>query len=912
MYRAKHYSEKKNEKAKNVILAIVAMIELLLLSTTMTFSWFEGTTALRITTDNENHSPLKTAKGLNSSYTVGGESSKYSNTAELNEYIEMQANAKFSPVSSYNGEDFFALMDGTATDGKAPDSYDDYLSGITAADSTLKFRQLSNEEKNSSLVYFQFQVNAEVCDTTFWLKKLPTFTVNGEALASDNNPFRVRICADETASPSAEGNLILTTKTAWPTTSPTQTTSSLGRINMKGIKELQNSKAVLNETYIDNNNKPAGELMCNRANYKVFSKTSTQNKNGKEVLFTVPKGETKTITMAIWLEALDQSYNSTLIPAGATVDVDIQFCSSWDVIDTITFRDYTSENWVNSTNGNYLCLINDETEYCYYDRSSAVNSATGRNEWSFEIPRAVQDITFRREVKEFDPDPSGTWTPAERGTNTTFTAFGSTAGIWYDGEVTQIGLSDYTTDSWLNNNGDDGKAPKMKVEIDYSGTDLKYSMTGTPVADKYGKNTWYAYIPSSINDVIFDRCDSTTEYVYNLWNAADRGSETIYRVYDTKKVEVDKSNTVYLQIPASIEAKFFKNQTIPHISLTGDNNVTYINSLNGNLSSLKKNNSYYPQSDTWPTNSSNLKNGQMTKIEGTFVWYYEFDSIADTDIITFWDCNSATHNDLDSDTRFAPAISFDKSKGNMFIINGYIELDDTAFTDTAYVFTGYWDFYGSESGDTEVDVTNGVWGVYTIPTGPSVNFKHYDTSISAMTASFVYENATYSVSLTKGNDNLTWSTTSIPDGVTSIDFSDGTNTWETTSRNTYCFALDKSHYEWHSTNTYNRIYLTQNYTWDDLRVYYTSGNGNSDSWPGNSMIKLKTNGDGHYVYVALVRTSPNLIVFNGTENGSRKQTKDITSNINTDLKGFYFLSWDSSVGKANTNTWDVTVDFLNQ
>ncbi|MBQ8572020.1 MAG: starch-binding protein, partial [Ruminococcus sp.] len=702
----------------------------------------------------------------------------------------------------------------------------------------------------------------------------------------------------------------LSDKLTWPSGGYA---SGASRKNMLAVKSLKaDNTAQL---------KLADDHLGNRTIFKVFDYSATSNnKNGKEVLFTVPKGETRTITIAIWLEALDQSYNTETIPVGATVDVDIKFCSSWDVVDTITLRDYTADQWVDNTANKKLWLVNDTTGYSYemkYTSKGTTTSTVSKNTWTVDVPRAVQDITFRCEDKEYDDTPPGVWAPAALRTvsgvtQTTFTAFGSTAGIWYDGEVTQIGLSDYTTDSWLNNNGDDGKSPKMKVEIDYSGTDLKYSMTGTPVADKYGKNTWYAYIPSSINDVIFDRCDSTTEYVYNLWNATDRGSETIYRVYDTKKVEVDKSNTVYLQIPASIEAKFFKNQTIPHISLTGDNNVTYINSLNGNLSSLKKNNSYYPQSDTWPTNSSNLKNGQMTKIEGTFVWYYEFDSIADTDIITFWDCDSATHNDLDSDTRFAPAISFDKSKGNMFIINGYIELDDTAFTDTAYVFTGYWDFYGSESGDTEVDVSNGVWGVYTIPTGPSVNFKHYDTSISAMTASFVYENATYSVSLTKGNDNLTWSTTSIPDGVTSIDFSDGTYTWETTSRNTYCFALDKSHYEWHSTNTYNRIYLTQNYTWDDLRVYYTSGNGNSDSWPGNSMIKLKTNGDGHYVYVALVRTSPDLIVFNGTENGSRKQTKDITSNINTDLKGFYFLSWDSSVGKANTNTWDVTVDFLNQ
>lgn len=929
MYHGKHFAKNEKRNIKSIVLAVVAMIELLLLSVTMSFSWFEGTTALKITTDfdnlpaYENLSPaLKTASGLKSSFTVGeGKDYQVSSVdgeleiTDLNQYFEQQANAKFSPVSSYNGETFYALMDGTISDGTVPDSYDDYLAGITTEDEDkkLKFRELSNEEKNSSVVYFQFKVTATTGDTSFWLKELPTFeiTSNGttKTLASDENPFRIRIDDGTGASSSEEHNLILSDKLTWPANGY-YVTDKASRNNMLAVKSLNDNSTA--------NLKLAADILGNRTVYKVFSKTSTLNKNGKEVLFTVPKGETKTITIAIWLEALDQSYSSDLIPAGSTVDVDIQFCSSWDVVDTITFRDYTAEQWIDDSDNSKtkrLGIINEDNTESRYWYGNFVYDKTAKA-WTGEIPRAVQNIKFVwQDVGSTNESVS--WLPATRGTNTVFTAFGSTAGLWYSGTVTQIGLSDYTNDSWLYNDGDDGNPPKMKVEIDYSGTDLKYSMTSKPVADKYGKNTWYAYIPSSVDDVIFDRCDSTSGYVYNYWNATDRGTETIYRVYDTKKVEVDKSNTVYLQVPASIENTFFKNQTIPHISLTGDSNLSYINSLNGDLSALEKNNSYYPQSDTWPTNSSGLKNGQMTKIEGTFVWYYEFDSIADADAITFWDCDSATHYDLDSDTRFAPGISFDKSKGNMFIINGYIELDDPAFTDTAYVFTGYWDFYGTESGDTEVDITNGVWGEYSAPTGTKqFHFMHLYDDVTSMTAECTFDDTTITYSMTKSSSNSKlWSTSAvIPSDYTgTVVFTDNSGReWTATGGNSsssnYCYAIDHPAnnkdtdcYKWRDSANYMRVYFTNNKGWNNLKIHYWTSSVTTQ-WPGDGLTFINNNSYSQDVYVKVIPTGSTIVFNNGD---SSTQTVDISGA--TDMIA-YSISNDSN--KYTVGTWTPTSEFF--
>ncbi len=851
MYRAKHFAEKKNRKAKNVILAIVAMIELLLLSTTMTFSWFEGTTALRITTDNENYSPLKTSKGLNSSYTVGGESSKYSNTAELNEYIEMQANAKFSPVSSYNGEDFYALMDGTNADGTVPDSYDDYLKGVTATDSTLKFRQLSNEEKNSSLVYFQFQVNAEVCDTTFWLKELPTFTVNGEALASDNNPFRIRIDDGTGASSSEEHNLILSDKLTWP--SGGHYASGASRNNMLAVKSLNDDcTAVLKE---------AADHLGNRTIFKVFDyNTTSNNKNGKEVLFTVPKGETKTITIAIWLEALDQSYNTETIPAGATVDVDIKFCSSWDVVDTITYRDYTAENWIDNTANKKLWLVNDTTGYSYemkYTSKGTTTSTVSKNTWTVDIPRAVQDITFRCEDKEYDDTPPGVWAPAALRTvsgvtQTTFTAFGSTAGIWYDGEVTQIEFRDYTQTHWINLEDSKGDTPKMRVNITYGGEGLDYSMTDSPVADELGKNTWSTYIPSSVNDVVFNRCkrsDESNSTVYNYWNATLRNNETVYYALDEDVPIETTKTTIYLKIPT--EYNFLYNNLLPAVSLTSEYNVNYINNtLGGDLSKISQYDYYVGEgenADTWLGDQ-----GRMTKLADGF-YSFSFDTVlANGTYVTLWNMPQKNFNNLDNQTRFAPAIQFN-SNYNMLTLSNPHELTDGGFID-AYAYEGDWSLY-SGGGDDSTVTTNpkeqyGRWGKEELTATGTYNthFVHTSTTTSVK-ATFTYNGMIYAVDLTNEGDSKYWKAEkTIPDDATNIKFTDASgNTWTTSndrsSTKNYYYATSSTDGAWSAKVTgtkqfhFMHLYstatsMTASYTYNGVTFTYdmTKSSSNSKLW----------------------------------------------------------------------------------
>lgn len=897
--KGKHFRENivnESVKSRSIILSAVALIEIILLLTTMTFAWFEGLTSLEMKGEN-----IPTYSGLNSEFIVG-EGKDYQNaTAELETFFDAQASAKFSPVSSYDGENFYALYEGNAS------SYTEYLNGIN--NGSLKFRKLSEEDKNSNIVYFQFNVTAKDADATFWLKEMPTVKVGDTTLTNANNPFRIRIDDGDGDTASGEGNLILTTKETWPTG---YYSTSASRNNMLAIKSLKADDT--------GELKLAANPLCNRANYKIFSKTSTLNKNGAEILFTVPKNTTKTITIAIWLEALDQSYSETLIPPGANVNINMKFCSSWDVTDTITFRDYTSDQWIDTTDENnnnsaqQFGIVNLDSnltnKYWYGNFKYDTNTKC----WTGDIPRAVQNVKFIWQPVGSASDENS-WTPVTRGTNTTFTAFGSSAGLWYSGDVVKIGLSDNTNNSWLNDDN-----PKMRVNINYSGYTFDYSMTDSP-STLDGADTWYAYIPNAVDEVRFNRCERDNETnIYNYWIGPGRGEETIYYALESgTEVELPKptGTTIYLNISTSVASQFFvySNPTLPAVSLTSSANQTIINKYReavdnnerdaGSLGKEEYVMTAPPDGDTWPGTG-----GNMTKISDTLYSFHFDEELPDGTLLTFWNrSQSNNHNNIDNDVSFAPCIPYDANYDKINLLSPATKLTDSQFTNN-YIFNKYnWNTYtGDSSGGTEVqqpEQQNGRWGKPELPGGTAVNFKHYTTSATNLTASFTYDNLPYSVSLTKGSDNLTWTTSSIPDSVKSITFSDGTNTWSTSSRSTtnnYYYAVSAKKGLWGASNR-ARVYFTNNYSWNNTLYNYYWGN-ESNSWPGTAMTKIAQNNQSQDVYVALIPASGLTgIIFNNNS----KQTVDIKSNM-TDMTGFYISG--ESGGKYTVGTWDVDSSFL--
>ncbi len=818
--RAQHFKEqKRNRKPVNILLSVIALIEIILTITSMTFAWFEGITSLQMEGNN-----IPTASALKSEFIIGEGPDYEDTTAELNQFFEAQANAKFTPVSSFDGEHFYALYSGSATSNSA------YTSGVSGK--TLKFRELSQEEINSNLLYLQFELTAKDADTTFWFKEMPSFYINGNRLDDDSNPFRIRIDDGDGDTASSEGNLIITTKPTWP---------SSNRANMKAIKSIDSTTG-----YATLNTGTGTEAIANRAIYKVFNKTNNFNKNGSQVLFTVPKDQTKTITIAVWLEAFDQAYNETQIPPGANVKVDIKFCSSWDVMDTITFRDYTASQWVDSVNegesnaSQILGVVNLDSPSNYWYSGFTYNATT--HVWTGEIPRAVQNLKFIWQTTGTNTEDNK-WPANTRGTNTTYTAFGSNGtGLWYDGDVERIGFSDATTDRWLNNN-----SPKMRVNIKYSGYTFNYSMTDSPSLFE-GTNTWFCYIPKDLDEVRFNRCDKdNTAIIHNYWLGPGRGEETIYYALESGEdvfLPDETGTTVYLRVPTAYENQFFDQNRLPAVSIMSQANIDLVTALGNNKQNLAQNGGYVvdgsAHADKWLGDQ-----GRMTKItttDGSHLYSFHFDEeLEDGTYLTFWNKPQVNYSNLDNRTCIAPLIKYESDK-NVYILWNPKQLTNGTFNN-AWIFdcNGINEDIDETTGGTtttQPEQQNGRWGKPTKPNGTYTTYFVPPTTASptTVTATFAYEYFGYTVTLTDADGDGIFETNGIPDGVTAITFSDGTHTWEAgsgrTSTNNYFVCSSTSAGAWKSSAATGKTlrvgviyYLKERNTINQVYYWTDTGNG---------------------------------------------------------------------------------------
>ncbi len=900
--KGQHFKDKKQNKISlSIILSVIALIEIILLMTSVTFSWFEGLTSLQMEGKN-----VPTAAPLKSEFIVG-EGKNYESTAQLNQFFEAQANAKFTPVSSFDGEHFYALYEGSAN------SYANYLTGTTGK--TLKFRELTEEEINSNILYFQFKVSSPDADTSFWFKSMPTFKINGTTTLSENsNPFRIRIDDGTGKTSSNEGNLILTSRTTWPTG---YYSSAVNQSNMLALEGINTDGT--------GDLKDAADTLGNFAIDKVFSRTSTRNNNGEQVLFTVPKGQTKTITVAIWLEAFDQAYNENLIPPGATVDINMDFCSSWDVMDTITFRDYTAKQWVDSVNedesnaSQILGVVNLDSPTNYWYTGFKYNATT--HQWTGEIPRAVQNIKFSWQTSgDTTQTEDAKWTVPTRGSRTTYTAFGSEGtGLWYDGDVVRIGFSDATTNRWIS-----GNSAKMKASIKYSGYTFEYSMTDTAVVYE-DLNTWYCFIPSDLDEVRFNRYEGTA--LKNYWIGPGRGTETYYYALESG-IDVEEpeetGTTIYLNIPSAYASQFFEQNLLPAISKMSTQNKTNIVNLNGKYENLAQNGYVVSgaHQDTWLGDQ-----GRMKKITNEIYSFHFDEELADGTYLTFWNKPQVGYNNLDNMTRMAPYIKYEKSSGNnMVTILNPKQLTNGSFID-AYIFTQHvWSTYDGEDDSssgtttTQPEYQTGRWGKPTKPNGTYTTFfvPPTGTTPTTVTATFVYENEehllfTYTETLTKNVDG-TFSTNGIPDSVTSITFSDGTHTWNAgagrTSTNKYFVCSSTTAGTWKSSAVIatKTIYLNAN-IWETADAWFWVHAWDSSNNQTDVKMTAVAGEDGlysaqipeDYTQVKFVRMDPD---YTNISWDTGIWNKSVNETIPSDSDTFTVTAWGDDNG--STGTWYYT------
>ncbi len=113
-----------------------------------------------------------------------------------------------------------------------------------------------------------------------------------------------------------------------------------------------------------------------------------------------------------------------------------------------------------------------------------------------------------------------------------------------------------------------------------------------------------------------------------------------------------------------------------------------------------------------------------------------------------------------------------------------------------------------------------------------------------------------------------------------------------------------------STYTTNRIYFTNNKSWDNIHVHYWNDSGSVGStWPGVAMTWYGTNEYGQGLYYANIPLSTQKVIFNNGNNGLQTSTITLESNFSTTNNNAYYISGGSD--KAHTaGIWSETTPVI--
>ncbi len=1029
--QGKHFAQKNkiSKRTKRIVLSVVALLELILLVTSVTFSWFEGLSSLELKGDD-----FQTADILNSHIEIGENSSAtaatYNAVVDLKTFFDAQKEVRLSPVSSADAENFYAPYSGDA--------------GKTGT----KYRRLSKADVNSNIIQFEFNISAPHGDTDFYLtESLPLVQINDKEYNykdKKTSPYRFAF---------SDGSQTLIFRNS------NELNSSVAYANatQQAISSLKDDDTAVISTGMLSNPQEYAYYKDHRETVDIPNTTGAAGvESAIKPVFHLNKGETKPITVTVWIEALDYecvNKTSNAPVSGDPISFDIKLCSTWSITREITVYDYTATQWIdtkdssNKTTALFVRNADGDTNNRQYqlDYNSEFKS------WRGFVPIALENCEFlwgTIENNRCNPDETwGKFQAPNRGNAEVITMLGDkSACVWdlYPEELVKIDFRDYTPttssdpDGWINNKDDLGNDVDINVEIVYDGRTLDYSMTDEPTQDNYGKNSWSCWIPNTqdaegkydVNQVIFSRRGFKSENNYkefNRWYGTDRNGETVYRATGgdggtTGGGTTDGPFTLYVKLDSAIADTFYSTSRgrNPAISFTGDANRTlWDGTINKTTISRYD---YKPINDTWPNGESELT--QSTTDPNT--WYMTFnEKPAPGTYVTVWSrSGSNKFNDVDSEMSFGVFYLFEDGKNYNTITITTAQALTSSGASNNYALLGTMSSDGSGAGgnvNPEGDIGTGVWGEIEAPTqgtydstfihtsnvdsvkvtftwnsveytmemtkstsdatgrtwttkampnsgvtnikftdsngntwtdpgtttrsqirkyfyakdtngnstgwrngistssssGATYVFKHYNTATTSVKVSYVTSvGVPFTFSLTKGSDNLSWSTTSIPDDATSVKYTDGTRTWSIGDNNSstpVCFALDNNQYLLRDSANYARIYLRRNYTWTNMNIYYT-GTG-APSWPGNTMVDLgrtqTVSGSTYPLYCYLVPTDAGLIIFNGTENNQTKQTKDITSNHKTDMRLFYFSSWDSGQNKANCSSTTISASELN-
>lgn len=347
--------KKQKSKKTKIFLSILALAEVVVLAAGITFSWMEGGNRGYI---NGKDIQISTGSGLTMI-----KDGRRTNTISLDA-------CELAETSSADGRNFFFPMADTES----------------SKTNEMTFREGTASDRNQKYISMDFQLVAGSSATEVYLGAGTIIQ------CKDNQQNEKLLSALRMSFSENDGSTPVVFK-------PNQ---------MPGI-----NRSFSPITSIDND----GKASQTSTSTKAFGDYYFDGSN-KESLFSLSEGETKNITLSIWLEGTEFTNNDV---AEKDLSVYIDFTTTVDDLVRYNFVDNThgyssakSEYWITDkeVDGKYdtMMYVYDNTTKRYYAMTKSSNYDNDHT-WIIYVPDSVKDFSFRRYSVDIN-QPWNEWVPS--------------------------------------------------------------------------------------------------------------------------------------------------------------------------------------------------------------------------------------------------------------------------------------------------------------------------------------------------------------------------------------------------------------------------------------------------------------------------------------------------------------------
>ena len=465
----------KNLIKKNII-AVVALIEIIMISAASAFAWTETISSLKILTQNDG----VVDSGINNTANINA-----ADTAiNLDSYFSESGNVHLASCSSPDGKDFYFSV-------KA-----------RAGSSTHSFRKGNLNDRNANYISFSLKIKAESTDRTFYFRQTPTIKINGQTLENTDNSVRMAFFLDD----NSKGIFANSNATAAPVNSISGDTTT---VSVKSFSDYSIGKT------------------------KIF----TVNANNTATLTVSLWLEDPSCTKAsgtVSVDGLELITNSQKTTRFTFVDRTSAFNDQNDKT-VNTWRWVENDNavmWISDGTKSYKMSKNGESDE-WIVNINANSYTTSTNLTFYRTKDTVTDpvADASDKTKVFNK-----WTAKYQTDKTTYTAYGAS----YDTSGNCRGTWDEVTEITLNaENTATAKAvlPIPATTATHTAAHIKLlyreNSTDISVEMSYHEGMWRCYIPSSVTKLGFagvaaDGADTGT--LNQTSTSLDRKAETAYTV----------------------------------------------------------------------------------------------------------------------------------------------------------------------------------------------------------------------------------------------------------------------------------------------------------------------------------------------------------------------------------------------